>query len=128
MGKRGREVERTSVGAAKVGEGERRDKGEERERERGEEWERGRGGEGERSRGGEGERPPAVIMAVATAVALLRRQSRAQMKALDLLYPSASRNWCRGGIKAFRLAILSATARIHWIRAVTDKVVATPIF
>ena len=72
--------------------------------------------------------PPAVVMAIATDVAPLRRRSRAQMKALDLLYPSAAREWCRGAIKAFRLATLSATARIHWIRAVADKVVTKPNF
>ena len=72
--------------------------------------------------------PPAVVLAAATAVAPQRRQSRAQMKALDLLYPSAARDWCRGAIKAFRLAILSATARVHRIRGVADKVVAKPTF
>ena len=72
--------------------------------------------------------PPAVVVAIAAAVVPLRRRSRAQMKALDLLYPSAARDRCRGAIKAFRLATLSATARIHWIRAVADKVVAKPTF
>ena len=72
--------------------------------------------------------PPAVVMAIVTAVAPLRRQSEAQMKALDLLYPSAARDWCRGAMKAFRLATLSATARIHRIRVVADNVVAKPAF
>ena len=72
--------------------------------------------------------PPAVVLAAATAVAPQRRQSRAQMKALDLLYASAARDWCRGGIKGFRLATLSATARIHQIRAAADKMVATTTF
>ena len=57
--------------------------------------------------------PPAVVMAIAAAVVPLRRRSRAQMKALDLIYPSAARDWCREAIKAFRLATLSATTRIH---------------
>ena len=72
--------------------------------------------------------PPAIVIAIATAVAPLRRRSRAQMEALDLLYPSAARDWCRGAIKAFRLATLSATARIHRIRAVADKMVAKTTF
>ena len=72
--------------------------------------------------------PPAVVMAIATAVAPLRRRSRAQMKALDLLHPSEPRDRCRGAIKAFRLATWSATARIHWIRAVANKEVAKPTF
>ena len=72
--------------------------------------------------------PPAVVMAIATAVVPLRRRSRAQMKALDLLYPSAARDWCGGVTNAFRLATLSVTARIHQIRAVADKVVAKPTF
>jgi len=47
--------------------------------------------------------PPAVVMAIATAVAPLRRRSRAQMKARDLLCTSAARDRCRGAIKAFRV-------------------------
>ena len=57
--------------------------------------------------------PPAVVMAIATAVVPLRRRSRAQMKVLDLPYQYAVGDWCRGTIKAFRLATLSATTRIH---------------
>ena len=57
--------------------------------------------------------PPAVAMVIATAVAPLRRRSRAQMKVLDLLHPSEPRDRCRGAIKSFRLPTLSATARIH---------------
>ena len=72
--------------------------------------------------------PPAVVLAPATAVALRRRQSGAQMKALDLLCPFAARNWCQEGIKAFHLATLSATAQIHRIRAVADKMVAKTTF
>ena len=72
--------------------------------------------------------PLAVVFAGATAVVRRRRRSRAQMKALDLLCRSAARVWCRGGIKAFRLATLSATARIHRIRAVADKMVAKTTF
>ena len=72
--------------------------------------------------------PPAVVMAIATAVAPLWRRSRAQMKALDLLYPSAARDRCRGAITAFRLATLSATARIYRIRAAADKMIATTTF
>ena len=45
--------------------------------------------------------PPAIVMAITTAVAPLRRRSRAQMKSLDLLYPSAARDWCRGASKPF---------------------------
>ena len=72
--------------------------------------------------------PPTVVLAAATAVVPRRRRSRAQMKALDLLYPSASRDWCRGAIKAFRLATLSGTTRIHQIRAAADKTVAKTTF
>ena len=72
--------------------------------------------------------PPAVVLAAATAVAPRRRRSRAQMKALDLLCQSAARDWCRGAIKAFRLATLSGTARIHRIRAAADKMVAKTTF
>ena len=72
--------------------------------------------------------PPAVVMAIATAVAPLSRRPRAQMKALDLFYPSASHDWCRGAVKAFRLATLLATARIHQIRALADKVATKPTF
>ena len=71
---------------------------------------------------------PAVVLAAVTAVAPRRRRSRAQMKALDLFYPSAARDLCRGAIKAFRLATLSGTARIHRIRAVADKTVAKTTF
>ena len=66
--------------------------------------------------------PPAVVLAASTAVVPRRRRSRAQMKALDLFYSSASRDWCRGAIKAFRLATLSGTTRTHRIRVVADKV------
>ena len=72
--------------------------------------------------------PPAVVLAAATAVAPRRRRSRAQMKALDLLCQFAARDWCGGAIKAFRLATLSATARIHRIRAAADKTVAKTTF
>ena len=72
--------------------------------------------------------PPAVVLAAATAVAPRRRRSRAQMKALDLLCQSAARDWCRGAIKAFRFATLSATARNHQIRAVTNKMVVKTTF
>ena len=34
--------------------------------------------------------PPVVVMAITAAVVPLRRRSRAQMKALDLIYPSAA--------------------------------------
>ena len=51
-----------------------------------------------------------TFLAIATTIVLQWRQSRAQMKVLDLLYPSATRNWCRGAIKAFHLATLLATA------------------
>ena len=72
--------------------------------------------------------PPAVVLATATAVAPRRRRLRAQMKALNLFYPSAARNWCQGGIKAFRLATLSGTARVHQIRTAADKMVAKTTF
>ena len=68
---------------------------------------------------------PTVVMAIVTAVALLWRRPRAQMKTLDLLYPSAARDWCQGAIKAFRLVTLSGTTRIHQIRAAADKMVGT---
>ena len=72
--------------------------------------------------------PPAVVMVITIAVVPRWRQPRSQMKALDLLYPSASRDWCRGAIKAFRLATLSGTTRIHRIRAAADKTVAKTTF
>ena len=72
--------------------------------------------------------PPAVVLAASTAVAPRRRRSRAQMKALDLVHRSAARDWCRGAIKAFRLATLSGTAQIHRIRAVADKMVVKTTF
>ena len=72
---------------------------------------------------------PAIVLAAATAVVPRRRRSRAQiMKAFDLLCPSASRDWWCGAIKAFRLATLSGTARIHRIRAAADKTVAKTTF
>ena len=57
--------------------------------------------------------PPAVVMAIVTAVAPLWTQLRAQMKALNLLYSSKARDWCQEGIKVFRLATWSDTTRIH---------------
>ena len=73
--------------------------------------------------------PPAIVLTAATAVAPRRRRSRAQMKALDLLHPSAAHAIGVGGaIKAFRLATLSATAQIHQIRAAADKMVAKTTF
>ena len=67
--------------------------------------------------------PPAVVLATANAEVPRRRRSRARMKAPDLLYQFAAR-----AIKAFNLDTLSATARIHRIRAVADKMVAKTTF
>ena len=69
-----------------------------------------------------------TVLATATAVARQGGRSRAQMKALNLLCRSAARIWCQGGIKAFRLATLLATAQIRGIRAVADKMVAKTTF
>ena len=49
-----------------------------------------------------------TFLAVATAVAPRWRRTGYQTKALDLLHQSATRDWRRGAIKAFRLATLAA--------------------
>ena len=49
-----------------------------------------------------------TFLAVATAVAPRWRRTGYQTKALDLLHRSATRDWRRGAIKAFRLATLAA--------------------
>ena len=46
--------------------------------------------------------PPSIVLAAAKDVAPLRRGSRAQMKALDLLYPSGARDLCRGRMGPLR--------------------------
>ena len=49
-----------------------------------------------------------TFLAVATAVAPRWRRTGYQTKALDLLHQSATRDWRRGAVKAFRLATLAA--------------------
>ena len=69
-----------------------------------------------------------TFMAVATAVAPRRTRPGAPLEALDPRHHFPLSDWCRGAIKAFRLATLSATARIHRIQAVADELVAKPTF